>query len=1240
MNAFLKNLSEKNRKNIMNFNITNLKNNAVQGFCKLAFSNLMISKFNLMLSKLTFSKLMLFKFKLALSLSFLAFCAAQSNLFAVDSVVVQTFTFDDIVTRQAQFKFPDASERFSKVIAKYRLKCDPSTTQDRFNCGEWDYLTYTKILRPTGEFRYSDRKHPKTTFGSFLLPVEGKTLTLTTTPVKDKFEKNNIRTTITASNTSQHILHSGNETNSLKPNYQFLVRAADLQNAGLTNNSQIGKITLEGNIVDTIENVIVRVARTSSSTLNDYLTGTFDTVAIQSLLTPEDCVNNKITINFMKNLVWNGTSNYCFEIISQPKPSTQNTFNGGSGGQAISAFPLSTLNLDEDNSWIDVDSMPRISGKTNFTFEGWLNISRRDSTTLDNAVIFSLGDKIVIRLVGRDANGFQIQTDMFDETGHSSRTSSRVMRFDTWTHIAVAFNGTSRTAQDRIRTFINGNSSTMDYSFWGNDGWAGSVAAWVDETPATFAIGRGMYYDVNDAQSNLKARIADVRVWDATLVASEISAWYRKKVDATHPKFSNLLLNYLFEDVYNSRKVTNSSNDFDFLHGKAIGNAFFSNQNFGLQYSERADFVPNITLESGDFEYQQSNVKYFVEKEQVPVSIVYYNTNPQISYPTIERIEYFYKPVITTFDVDGNVISEENSNATSSARIVGNELFDYRAKGSPIYREMEIGRFITPYGINLSLGENGFEWEYDFTDYMNELRGDVIIVAHNWQELIDLKFIFYRGEPVREVLRVNEHWGPRARYYYRDLVNDVSLKATTLDLLPETKSIKLKTRITGHGMVFQNAADTGLQCCEFYDNYHRILAGENLTQVARWKIWQDCDNNPVFPQGGTWIFAREGWCPGDIVYDYEYDLTPFIKDQKITIDYDISRTLFDAYSRTGGGDYRMNFHLVEYGSSIYQNDLELYKVISPSNADIFSRLNPICNGIKFIIRNNSNSDIRNFTLLVKNGTEEFSQIVNLTQLKQPLRPFTFDTVTIDIDNPDFWSATSETQPELIIELSLPNGEVDDNPSNNTVTQPFKLPDIYDKDNFVIRYRSNNYPSNYVLQIYNFAGNQVKTFTATAQNTTYNISLNDLPYGCYTFKFEALGHNYGLSFWGFPALGSGTFGLYDGSGRTLRVFNPDFGKHITYSFVLNSFTSIRENAELVLSVYPNPSSELLHIQAYEDVNDAVIDIFDINGNIVYKATKDITENNIITLNISKLVTGTYSVRIAKGNRIIWNKFIKN
>ncbi len=75
-----------------------------------------------------------------------------SGAFSQDTTWVQTFTFDSITTRRANFTFPQElnTKRFEKVLMYYKLKCSPLTTWDQYDCGEWDYLTYTRVFDHTG----------------------------------------------------------------------------------------------------------------------------------------------------------------------------------------------------------------------------------------------------------------------------------------------------------------------------------------------------------------------------------------------------------------------------------------------------------------------------------------------------------------------------------------------------------------------------------------------------------------------------------------------------------------------------------------------------------------------------------------------------------------------------------------------------------------------------------------------------------------------------------------------------------------------------------------------------------------------------------------------------------------------------------------------------------------------------------------------------------------------------------
>ena len=76
----------------------------------------------------------------------------STSSFCQDTTWVQTFTFDSIATRRAEFLFPTSlnEKRFEKVLMYYKLKCSPLTTWDSYNCGEWDYLTYTQVFDHTG----------------------------------------------------------------------------------------------------------------------------------------------------------------------------------------------------------------------------------------------------------------------------------------------------------------------------------------------------------------------------------------------------------------------------------------------------------------------------------------------------------------------------------------------------------------------------------------------------------------------------------------------------------------------------------------------------------------------------------------------------------------------------------------------------------------------------------------------------------------------------------------------------------------------------------------------------------------------------------------------------------------------------------------------------------------------------------------------------------------------------------
>src|SRR5690606_16150632 len=79
-----------------------------------------------------------------------------------------------------------------------------------------------------------------------------------------------------------------------------------------------------------------------------------------------------------------------------------------------------------------------------------------------------------------------------------------------------------------------------------------------------------------------------------------------------------------------------------------------------------------------------------------------------------------------------------------------------------------------------------------------------------------------------------------------------------------TNVAEAKMNITGHG------GDDN-SCAEFCPNVYTLtLNGNQLVQQPFFRT--DCSGNDMYPQSGTWVFSRAGWCPGDLVKTLSHPL--------------------------------------------------------------------------------------------------------------------------------------------------------------------------------------------------------------------------------------------------------------------------------------------------------------------------------------------------------------------------------
>jgi polyhydroxybutyrate depolymerase len=81
----------------------------------------------------------------------------------------------------------------------------------------------------------------------------------------------------------------------------------------------------------------------------------------------------------------------------------------------------------------------------------------------------------------------------------------------------------------------------------------------------------------------------------------------------------------------------------------------------------------------------------------------------------------------------------------------------------------------------------------------------------------------------------------------------------------------------------------------------------------------------------------------------------------------------------------------------------------------------------------------------------------------------------------------------------------------------------------------------------------------------------------------------------------------------------------------------ENSKLPnLSVYPNPATDILQVNGFNNTDHGLISILDVSGRVVMQKC---FENGFTTLNVSKLQSGAYILQLNDGNSIQTARFLK-
>jgi len=576
---------------------------------------------------------------------------------------------------------------------------------------------------------------------------------------------------------------------------------------------------------------------------------------------------------------------------------------------------------------------------------------------------------------------------------------------------------------------------------------------------------------------------------------------------------------------------------------------------------------------------------------------------------------YYWQPFSYTYDTSGNIINIDTLFISGSISI--SELVYYNRYPMAF----QIMSFVTPYGIGLDLGPEGKTWYFDLTDYSPVFKGPKRITVSSggqWQEDMDIKFYFIVGTPPRNVIDMQQIWRPQSKGY-SSIMNDDFFEPRNVKLNSNATSFKLKSVITGHG-----------QQGEFIprDHYLNIDGGP---QEYVWSVWTECAENPVYPQGGTWIYDRAGWCPGEPSDVKEEDITSLVNPGQIhNIDYGIT-------TASGSSNYWVSNQLVSYSDPNFSLDASVTDVISPSKKVRYARYNPTCGNPKIKIKNTGSADLTSLKIeyWINNATnkEVYMWTGNLGFLEEEVVELTGGL--------NLWSNTTNSENTFYVEISNPNGGSDNYNFNNFISSDFDLTPKY-PNTFALWFETNSGGGFVSESSWEFIDNSNNTIVYQSPvgglftNTQYRDTLifNE---GCYSFIIRDSDDD-GIDFWANND-GSGMARFREIGASWLKAFEGDFGRFMYHEFrIENEASSINDESIKNWIIYPNPSSNIINIKGFG--NDLIkIRLYDNLGKLKFSENVDAIGIVNKDVDVSNLNAGLYFLEIESHNSKFRKKIIK-
>ncbi len=217
-------------------------------------------------------------------------------------------------------------------------------------------------------------------------------------------------------------------------------------------------------------------------------------------------------------------------------------------------------------------------------------------------------------------------------------------------------------------------------------------------------------------------------------------------------------------------------------------------------------------------------------------------------------------------------------------------------------------------------------------------------------------------------------------------------------------------------------------------------------------------------------------------------------------------------------------------------------------------------------------------------------------------------------------------PEVSYNLQATNTVVvnlpsDENNANNSASTTFDQAPAGTRD-VHMELKVDNRGGDVRWYVYDSNGNAIYRGGPYPNNEPQTINETfDLPADCYEFRILDIGNN-----------GGGSITITDNLGTQLYYTNGNYGGGERSPFSSNGLLGVTQNQLDNISLYPNPASTTINLKNAENAN---IQVFDILGKMIFSMNNISMDQQI---DVAKLQTGTYFMKISKDNNVITKRFL--